>query len=160
MLTYRKCEKKDEALWIRLNREFIAYESQDEDLWNGVSQVSDQRFARTFEEALASPELINLLIFEEDGKPVGFANLMTIYSVWSHGKALYLDDLFIREEHRGKGYGKRALEYIEEFAQSLGCKRIQFHSETTNPSAKEFYRAVGYTPAEMYFYVKYFEKEV
>ena len=107
MFTYRKCEQKDASLWIKLNREFIVYESQDDGLWNGVSRVSDQRFAQTFEEALSSPELISLLIFEEDGAPVGFANLMTIFSVWSHGKALYLDDLFIREEHRGKGYGKK-----------------------------------------------------
>lgn len=152
MFTYRKCEKKDVDLWIKLNREFIAYESQDDDLWNGINKVSDQRFAQTFEEALSSAELISLLIFEEDGEPVGFANLMTIFSVWSHGKALYLDDLFIREAHRGKGYGKKALEYVEE----LDCKRIQFHSEATNPNAREFYTAVGYAPAEMYFYVKYF----
>lgn len=156
MFTYRKCEKKDADIWIEMNREFIAYESQDDDLWNGVSEVSDQRFSQTFEEALSSPELISLLILEEDGKPVGFANLMTIFSVWSHGKALYLDDLFIREDDRGKGYGKKALEYIEAFAKELGCKRIQFHSEATNPNARQFYTAVGYAPAEMFFYVKYF----
>lgn len=156
MFTYRTCEKKDVDLWVKLNREFIAFENQDDDLWNGVGQVSDQRFAQTFAEALEAPELINLLLFEEDGEAVGFANLMTLFSVWTHGKALYLDDLFIREEHRGKGYGKKALEYIEDFARQLGCKRIQFHSEATNPNARDFYTAIGYTPAEMYFYVKYF----
>lgn len=156
MFTWRRCEKKDVDSWIKLNREFIAYENQDDDLWNGINEVSDKRFAQTFEEALAAPELISLLIFEEDGEAVGFANLMTLFSVWTHGKAMYLDDLFIKEEHRGKGYGKKALDYIEEFAKEMGCKRIQFHSEATNPGAKSFYTAIGYTPAEMYFYVKYF----
>ena len=156
MFTYRKCGEKDAELWTKLNREFIAYENQDDDLWNGVSQVSDKRFAKTFEEALAAPELISLLLFEEDGRPVGFANLMIIFSVWSHGRAIYLDDLFIREEHRRKGYGKKALEYIEDYAKELGYRRLQFHSESTNPAARDFYASQGYHPAEMYFYVKYF----
>ena len=156
MFTYRRCEEKDADLWVKLNREFIAFENQDDDLWNGIGQTSDQRFAQTFEEALASPELISLLLFEEDGEAAGFANVVTLFSVWSHGKALYLDDLFIREEHRGKGYGRKALEYIEAFAKEQGFKRIQFHSETTNPGAREFYTAIGYMPVEMYSYVKYF----
>ncbi|MGC2873459.1 N-acetyltransferase family protein [Ihubacter sp. mB4P-1] len=158
MLTYRLCQPADCQIWIKLNRDFMAYEIADDDLWGGTDQVSDEVFANTFAEALETPELIHLLLFEEDGVPVGFANLMTIFSVWTQGIAMYLDDLFISEEHRGKGYGKQALIYIEEFARKLGCRRMQFHSEASNPNAKEFYQAVGYQPAEMYFYVKYFEK--
>ena len=89
--------------------------------------------------------LISLMIFEEDGVPVGFANLMTIYSVWTHGKALILDDLYLRPVVRGKGYGKQALDFIEEFAVKRGCKRLQFQSEVTNPNAMEFYISQGYS---------------
>lgn len=96
-------------------------------------------------------------MFEEDGKPVGFANLMTIFSVWAHGKAIILDDLYIVPEVSGKGYGKQCLQYIEEFAKERNYKRLQFQSEATNPNAMEFYIAMGYTPTDMKFYVKYFE---
>lgn len=154
MFSCRPCEPKDAVAWIRLNRAFMRYEIQDETLWSGAL-VADEDFRETFQEALKSPDLIRMLIFEEDGIPVGFANTLLIFSVWSHGKALILDDLFFREEARGKGYGKAALQYIEHFAQSLGCKRLQFQSESTNPKAKIFYEAMGYMPAEMYFYVKY-----
>ena len=158
MLTYRRCSPKDEKLWIQLNREFMSYEIEDDELWNGTGNTEDERFSITFKTALKSPELIDMLIFEEKGEPIGFANLMLIFSVWAHGKALVLDDLFIREHFRGKGYGRKIMKFIEQIAEEKECKRIQFQSEGTNSGAKEFYEAVGYTPVSMYFYVKYFNQ--
>ncbi len=158
MFTYRLCNENDKGCWIAMNREFMAEEIQDDGLWNNTGQTGDEQFANTFTEALESEEMISLMIFEEDGKPVGFANLMTIYSIWTHGKALILDDLYLRPEVRGKGYGRKALEYIEEFAKKRGCRRLQFQSEVTNPNAMEFYIAQGYSPADMKFYVKYFQE--
>lgn len=157
MFTYRECDKTDKKIWVAMNREFMAEEIQDDDLWNGTGQADDEQFSHTFTEALEYGDLISLMIFEEDGVPVGFANLMTIYSVWAHGKALILDDLYLRPDVRGKGYGKQALEYIEQFAAERGYKRLQFQSETTNPNAMEFYISQGYSPADMKFYVKYFD---
>ena len=155
MFRYRLCGKQDEKCWISMNREFMSEEIQDGDLWNDTGKTNDEQFHKTFNGALKSSELISLMIFEEDGKPVGFANLMTIYSVWAHGKALVLDDLYLKQSARGKGYGKKALEYIEQFAIERGCKRLQFQSEITNPNAMEFYISQGYSPADMKFYVKY-----
>lgn len=157
MFAYRLCDINDKDCWIAMNREFMAEEIQDDSLWNSTGQADDEQFLHTFEEALESDDLISLLIFEEDGVPVGFANLMTIYSVWAHGKALILDDLYLRPDVRGKGYGKQALGYIEQFAAERGYKRLQFQSEATNPNAMEFYVSQGYSPADMKFYVKYFE---
>ena len=157
MFIYRLCDIQDKDCWIAMNRAFMAEEIQDDGLWNNTDQVNDEQFAHTFMEALESDELISLMFFEEDGVPVGFANLMTIYSVWTHGKALILDDLYLQPQVRGKGYGKQALGYIEQFAVKIGCKRLQFQSEETNPNAMEFYISQGYSPANMKFYVKYFD---
>lgn len=156
MFTYRLCNESDKEYWIAMNREFMAEEIQDDDLWNNTNETSDEQFSHTFMEALESKELISLVIFEEDGKPVGFANLMTIYSIWTHGKALILDDLYIRPEARGKGYGKQSLEFVEKFAKERDCKRLQFQSEVTNPNAMKFYISQGYNPTDMKFYIKYF----
>lgn len=156
MFTYRECDGKDAIDWIEMNIEFMNYEIQDEELWSGAKFDSYDDFYDTFKEAIHRPEMISLLIFEEDGKPAGFANLMSIFSVWSHGKAMIIDDLFLREEFRGKGYGKKAMEYIEDFAKEIGCKRLQFQSEKTNPAAEAFYEALGYQAANMNFYLKYF----
>ena len=157
MFCYRLCDINDKVCWIDMNREFMAEEIQDDSLWNSTGQTDDEQFSHTFEEALESDDFISLLIFEEDGVPIGFANLMTIYSVWAHGKALILDDLYLRPDVRGKGYGKQALGYIEQFAAERGYKRLQFQSEATNPNAMEFYVSQGYSPADMKFYVKYFD---
>ena len=156
MFSYRLCEEKDYSIWVEMNRAFMDEEIEDNDLWNDTNETDDTCFNKTFKGALESEELITLIIFEEDGVPVGFANLMTIYSIWAHGKALILDDLYLKPEARGKGYGKCALKYIEEYAEKKRYKRIQFQSELTNPNAMEFYKALGYIPTDMKFYVKYF----
>ena len=159
MFCCRLCNMNDKECWIAMNREFMEEEIKDDSLWNHTGQTGDAQFASTFAEGLNSDELISFMIFEEDGVPVGFANLMTIYSVWTHGKALILDDLYLRPDVRGKGYGKQALDCIEKFAVQRGCKRLQFQSEVTNSNAMEFYISQGYSPADMKFYVKYFNRE-
>lgn len=156
MFSFRLCEERDFDIWVEMNRAFMDEEIEDNNLWNDTNENDDARFIETFKCALESKEHITLMFFEEDGVPVGFANLMTIYSVWAHGKAMILDDLYLTPDVRGKGYGKRALEYIETFAWDKGYKRLQFQSEITNPNAMEFYVSQGYSPADMKFYVKYF----
>lgn len=154
-LTIRFCRPQDKKEWILLNREFMAYEIKDEEFWNNTDSNSDQRFASTFDEALHHPELITLLLIEKEKKVIGFANLMTIFSVWSHGKALILDDLYINEEFRGNGIGRSVMQFIENYGRENGCKRLQFQSEYTNPEAHKFYEQLGYVSESMHFYVKY-----
>lgn len=154
--TARLCNKDDCNVWIELNRAFMKEEIQDDELWNDTSQADDECFAKTFINGLETPERVKFLLFEENGVPVGFANLMIIFSVWTHGLAVIIDDLYLTPECRGKGYGRKSMEIVEQYAEDEGCKRIQFQSELTNPNAMEFYMALGYTPADMKFYVKYF----
>lgn len=154
-LTIRICKLEDKKEWISLNREFMSYEIKDTDFWNNTDSNSDERFALTFDEALQHPELITLLLIEKDQKVIGFANLMFIFSVWSHGKGLILDDLYIKEAFRGNGIGRFVMQFIENYGRESGCKRLQFQSEYTNPEAYKFYNQLGYVSESMYFYVKY-----
>lgn len=156
MFTVRECKESDLRAWTDMNLEFMTEEIQDEELWNNVGKTSPEEFVKIFEEGRKRPEQIRFVIFEEDGKAVGFANLMLIFSVWSKGTAMILDDLYIRPAYRGKGYGRNALTCIENLAEEIGCKRLQFQSEETNPGARAFYKTMGYQPADMYFYIKYF----
>ena len=157
MFGFRECNKSDCDLWIELNREFMAGEIQDDSLWNDTDKVSDEQFKDTFYAGLDNPDRARFLLFEDNGEPIGFANLMIVFSVWTHGLAGIIDDLYLRETIRGKGYGRKAMAVIEEYIKSLGCKRIQFQSELTNPDAEKFYRALGFIPTDMKFYVKYFK---
>lgn len=150
----RLCEKRDEDIWITMNREFMFFLIREESSWSGTEKTSDSIFRNTFNEAMQSSSYITLLIFEEDGIPIGYANLMSTFSVWSHGKLLILDDIFFREEYRRKGHGREAMKYIEDYAKENGFKRLHFQSTPTNPDAKPFYQALGFTPAIANFYGK------
>lgn len=149
------CKPQDKDEWIALNREFMAYEIQDAEFWNNTDSNSDENFSYTFEETLQNTELITLFMIKEEEETIGFINLMTIFSVWSHGKALILDDLYIKEAFRGRGFGKVVMQYIEEYGRKQGFKRLQFQSEYTNPDAHKFYSKLGYLSESMKFYVKY-----
>ena len=48
MLNYRLCNINDKECWISMNREFMAEEIQDSDLWNGTGQADDEQFEHTF----------------------------------------------------------------------------------------------------------------
>lgn len=133
----------------------MAYEIPEEETWNEAALVSAEELRATFADALSKPDLIELIVFEDDGVIVGFANLMITYSVWSQGLALILDDLYVGEVHRGKGYGRKALECTEEIAKERECKRLSFYSRDSNPHSKDFYIAMGYSPVDMKYYAKY-----
>ena len=151
----KKAQATDKAIWIKLNREFMEFEIQDDNLWNHIDKAKDEELGEVFDEALETPELITIFMIEDRGKIVGFANLMTIYSVWSEGRALIIDDLYIDTRSCGRGLGRQTMKEIENYARSHGYKRLQFQSEETNPQAKAFYTKIGYTPAAMSFYMRY-----
>src|SRR5699024_5824967 len=96
MIMLRKATTNDKTQWVRLNREFMEFEITDNNLWNQIDKAKDEELAEVFVEALENPEHITIFMIEEDGEVIGFANLMTIFSVWSEGYALVIDDLYIR----------------------------------------------------------------
>lgn len=158
MLSFRKCRIEDEKVYVELNKEFMEFEIRDASFWNDTNDAAYEQFAHTFHEALEHPELVTLFMIEMDNQIIGFMNLMTIYSIWSHGKALILDDLFIKPKHQNKGVGRSSLDFVESFAREQGYKRLQFFSEKSNEGAYAFYTRLGFEPTEMYFYVRYLEK--
>ena len=83
----RLAEMKDMIDWIRLNREFMDFEIQDNNLWNNIDLAESEELAEVFAEALKSPENIAIFMIEDDNKTIGFANLVKIFSVLSEGFA-------------------------------------------------------------------------
>ncbi len=160
MLRYRICDQRDCSVWVELNRAFMREEVNDNEFWNEADKLTTNEFRELFAEGMEANEHVKFLLFEEDEEPVGFANLMISFSVWSHGKVMIIDDFYFIPGERGRGNGRVAMQMIEEYAREQGCRRIQLHAETTNPDAIEFYKAIGYMLADMKFCVKYLEKEV
>ena len=148
----RKCTLEDKKDWVRLNKLFIEYEYKDENVWN--SPLKFGNLEEDFELILNDTSTILFAIIEEE-KMIGFMNIQCFYSIWSHGKVFFLDDFFIEESFRGRGYGEKALKSLQEYAKKGGIKRIQLMAENTNPRAIKFYRKHKFNEQEIHLFLKY-----
>lgn len=151
----RRCEKKDRDTWVKLNTEFMMQELGGNRFWLETKERGLKLLEESFDRALENYPAVILLLFEEDGKTIGFVNLNMIYSVWSNGEALIVDDFFICEEYRSKGYGQEGLVLVEKYAMDNNVKRIQFHSGTEDEKILKVWTEYGYKPSDMRFYMRY-----
>ena len=136
---FRRAEEKDAALILRFIRELAAYEKLD-------GQV------------VATEELLREWIFEkgkaevlfpvENGVEVGFALFFHNFSTFLGRAGLYLEDLYIRPEHRGKGYGKATLQKLARIAVERGCGRLEWSCLDWNQPSIDFYLSLGAEPME------------
>ncbi len=83
------------------------------------------------------------LIAEHGGQPAGFAFYFFNYSTWVGRPGIYLEDLFVLPEFRGRGIGKALLKQVAAIAVEKGCQRLQWEVLDWNTPAIEFYRAMG-----------------
>lgn len=88
-----------------------------------------------------------LLAFENEAA-IGFAVFFHNFSTWLGRPGLYLEDLFIRPEHRGKGYGRALLVYLAKMARDRGCGRMEWAVLDWNEPAIKFYHKLGAKPMD------------
>ena len=82
-------------------------------------------------------------VVEVDGEIVGMAIWFLNYSTWQGKHGIYLEDLFIKPEFRGRGYGKALLQHLAAICNERGYGRFQWWVLNWNSPAIEFYRALG-----------------
>ena len=81
-------------------------------------------------------------------EPVGFAVFFFNFSTWLGKPGLYLEDLFIKPEMRGRGYGRALLVHLAQIARRRGCGRMEWAVLDWNEPAIQFYRRLGAAPNE------------
>lgn len=84
----------------------------------------------------------------EDGVPVGFALFFHNFSTFIGKKGLYLEDLFVLPEKRGKGYGKALFQYLGRLANERGCERFEWVCLNWNEPSIKFYKSFGAEPLD------------
>ena len=89
-----------------------------------------------------------VLFAEEEGSVVGFALFFHNFSTFVGRKGLYLEDLFILPEKRGKGYGKALLKHLAQLAVERHCGRMEWICLDWNQSALKVYRSIGAIPMD------------
>ena len=85
------------------------------------------------------------VIAEDDNEPLGFALFFHNFSTWTGRRGLYLEDLYVTPEARGKGVGTALLRHLAGLAVARGCGRFEWSVLDWNADAIAFYRAMGAT---------------
>jgi GNAT superfamily N-acetyltransferase len=88
------------------------------------------------------------VIAEDNGKPVGFAVCFYNYSTFQGKPGIYLEDLYVPKEHRGKGIGKGFFKYLARRAIDEDCGRIQWWVLDWNEPSIEFYKSLSAKPMD------------
>ena len=98
------------------------------------------------EEWLFDREKAEVLIAREGDIPVGFALYFHNFSTFLGRAGIYLEDLFVLEEYRGRGYGKALLRRLAQIAVERGCGRLEWCCLDWNQPSIDFYRSLGAVP--------------
>jgi GNAT superfamily N-acetyltransferase len=116
------------------------------------------RYEKMENEVVATTELLEGQLFDkgraevifamEEGVEVGFALFFHNFSTFLGRGGLYLEDLFVYPEHRGKGYGKALFLELVRIANERGCGRMEWVCLNWNKPSIEFYRSMGAVPLD------------
>jgi GNAT superfamily N-acetyltransferase len=87
-----------------------------------------------------------VLLAEDGGRVVGFALFFHSYSTFRGQPGLYLEDLFVEPQERGKGHGKALLAALARLAVERGCGRLEWAVLNWNEPAIQFYKKLGAVP--------------
>ena len=94
-------------------------------------------------ESLFAQRAAEVLLVEVDGRAVGFAVFFTSYSTWLARAGIFLEDLFVLPDERGKGYGKGLLVHLAQIAVERGCGRLEWNCLDWNQPSIDFYLSLG-----------------
>jgi GNAT superfamily N-acetyltransferase len=138
--TIRPADTADVPTILQLIRDLATYERAPDEVTATERQLADVLFGE-------KPSAEVALAFEED-TPVGFAVFFHNFSTWLGRPGLYLEDLFVKPDARGKGYGRALLVYLAKIARDRGCGRMEWAVLNWNKPAIEFYDKLGAKPMD------------
>lgn len=124
-------------------------------------RLPDQRpldFVRArsaLEELVSNPSYGRTWLIYDGDMVVGYLVLTFGYSLEFHGRDAFIDELFIRASHRGRGWGTRAMEQAESTSKALNIRAVHLEVGHGNTRAQEFYSKMGYTNHERHLMTKW-----
>lgn len=89
------------------------------------------------------PRIESVIALDNNEQPVGYAIYLETYSSFRALPTMYLEDIFVREEARGEGFGEALFSHVVEAAKQRGCGRIDWQVLDWNVTAREFYERRG-----------------
>lgn len=138
--TIRPADVVDVPIILQLIQDLASYERAPNDVTATEEQLVDVLFGK-------KPAAEVLLAFENE-MPVGFAVFFHNFSTWLGRPGLYLEDLFVKPEMRGKGYGRALLVDLAKIARERDCGRMEWAVLDWNDPAIQFYHKLGAKPMD------------
>lgn len=136
-LTFRYAEKSDTPLILEFIKELADYENM-------------------LDEVVATKELLEEWLFEQKkaevlfavagGQEVGFVLFFHNFSTFLGRAGIYIEDLYVKPQHRGRGYGKAIMKKIAQTAVERGCGRVEWWCLDWNRPSIDFYISLGAKP--------------
>ena len=138
VIKIREATAADCELILHFTRELAVYEKAGNEV---IATAADIR------RSLFGPDpAAHALICSADDQPAGFAVYFFNFSTWLGRRGLYLEDLYISPQHRGKGAGKALLNQLARIALLQNCGRFEWSVLDWNEPARRFYHHLGAKP--------------
>ena len=132
----RFAAREDIPTILEFIRALAAYEKMEDQV------IADETLLETW---IFEKRKAEVLLAFEGGTPVGFALFFHNFSTWLGRAGIYLEDLFVLPEYRGRGYGKLLLKRLARIAVQRGCGRLEWACLDWNEPSIAFYKSVGAT---------------
>ncbi len=133
-MTIRMAERKDVPLILSFIKGIAKYEKMENEVLATESMLDEWLFEK---------HVAEVVFAVEENKEVGFALYFHNYSTFVGKAGLYLEDLYVYPEYRGKGYGKALFLHLAKTAVERGCGRMEWVCLNWNQPSINFYRSMG-----------------
>lgn len=138
-IVFRNAKESDVSLILRFIKELADYEG----LLNEVVATEE-----ILSEWIFKKKSAEVLIGEVNGMPMGFALYFHNFSTFIGRAGIYLEDLYVQPEYRGRGYGKAFLKKLAQIAVEEGCGRLEWWCLDTNKPSIDFYLSLNAEPMD------------
>ena len=138
-MDYRFATEADTALILQFVKKLARYEHMEDQV------VADEK---TMKYWLFEKQKAEVVFALEEGKEVGFALFFHNFSTFLGRAGIYLEDLFVLPEYRGKGYGKGLIQLLAKTAVERGCGRLEWWCLDWNKPSIDFYLSLGAVPMD------------
>ena len=135
----RHAQRNDVPLILKFIKDLADYEGLLDEV------VADEA---TLEEWIFNREKAEVIFAMEGDTEVGFALFFHNFSTFLGRAGIYLEDLYVMPEHRGKGYGKALLSKLAQIAMERGCGRLEWWCLDTNTPSIDFYLSLNAEPMD------------
>ena len=137
--TFRYAKRDDISLILQFIKDLAAYEKMINEV------VADEK---TLEEWIFDKQKAEVIFAVVDDVEIGFALFFHNFSTFLGRAGIYLEDLFVKPEYRGKGYGKAILKKLAAIAVERGCGRLEWWCLDWNKPGIDFYLSLGAEPMD------------